>query len=310
MSERQWRYDLARLGYNLLIHVLIPVAILHFLWRSRREPGYRRHLGERLALGAAPAYRPDLWVHAVSLGEMRVAATLVRALAAGDPALRVLLTTGTPAGRAEAERMRAAGLSVEIRYLPLDAPALLRRFIRRSRPRGLVLVETELWPNLLRQSRLAGLWTVLVNARLSPRLRTTYRRLRLLYAPLLAGLEWVAAQGAGDADHFRALGARRVEITGNLKFDLPEQAAAPALGRDRFACEHRLWLAGSTHPGEEALLLDVHRQLQASLSDGHIQLLLAPRHPARAPEVMALAREAGFSVVARSSIDSRRSRRM
>ncbi len=301
MTERRWRFRLARLGYNLVIHLLIPLVLLHFLWRSRREPGYRQHIGERLALGPPPAQRPDLWIHAVSLGEMRVAGTLVQALADGHPALQILLTTVTPAGRAEAERMRSAGLPVEIRYLPLDAPVLLRRFIRRTRPGALVLVETELWPNLLRQTRLAGLSAVLVNARLSPRLRATYHRFRLLYAPLLAALEWVAAQGPGDADHFRELGARRVEVTGNLKFDLPEVPVTPELSRDRFAAE-RLWLAGSTHPGEEALLLDVHRRLQAAHPESRVQLLLAPRHPARAPELMALSRSAGFSVVARSGI--------
>jgi len=301
MTERGWRFRLARLGYNLVIHLLIPLVLLYFLWRSRREAEYRQHIGERLVLGPPPARRPDLWIHAVSLGEMRVAGTLVRALVDGHPPLQILLTTVTPAGRAEAERMRSAGLPVEIRYLPLDAPVLLRRFIRRSRPGALVLVETELWPNLLRQTRLAGLSAVLVNARLSPRLRATYHRFRLLYAPLLADLEWVAAQGPGDADHFRELGARRVEVTGNLKFDLPEVPLTPALGRDRFAAE-RLWLAGSTHPGEEALLLDVHRRLQAAHPDSRVQLLLAPRHPTRAPEVMALCRSAGFSVVARSGI--------
>jgi 3-deoxy-D-manno-octulosonic-acid transferase len=301
MAERRWRFPLARLGYNLVIHLLIPLILLHFLWRSRREAGYRQHIGERLALGPPPAQRPDLWIHAVSLGEMRVAGTLVRALADGHPALQILLTTVTPAGRAEAERMRSAGLPVEVRYLPLDAPVLVHRFIRKCRPGALVLVETELWPNLLRQTRLAGLSTVLVNARLSPRLRATYHRFRLLYAPLLAELGWVAAQGPGDADHFRALGASRVEVTGNLKFDLPEVPVIPALDRDRFAGEH-LWLAGSTHPGEEALLLDVHRRLQAAHPDDRVQLLLAPRHPARAREVMALSRSAGFSVVARSGI--------
>ena len=199
--------------------------------------------------------------------------------------------------------MRSAGLPVEIRYLPLDSPILLRRFIRRNQPRTLVLVETELWPNLLRQARLAGLHAVLVNGRLSPRLRRTYHRLSQLYAPLLARLEWIGAQDAADADHFRELGASRVEVTGNLKFDLPDSPATPALERNRFAGD-RLWLAGSTHPGEEAPLLSVHRGLQEAHPDGRVQMLLAPRHPARTPEVMALCRESGFNVVARSSIDA------
>ncbi|MFO8152780.1 3-deoxy-D-manno-octulosonic acid transferase [Thioalkalivibrio sp.] len=301
MGDRQWRPTLARLGYNLIIHLLIPAAILHFLWRSRREAGYRRHLGERLALGAPPPPLPDLWIHAVSLGEMRVAGTLLRALAASRPTLRLLLTTVTPAGRTEAERMRAQGLPLEVRYLPLDSPVLMRRFITRVRPRVLVLIETELWPNLLRQGHLAGLPVVLVNARLSPALRATYRRFRLLYGPLLGTIEWIAAQGPGDAREFRDLGAGRVEVTGNLKFDLPPVPPAPALERAQLA-SGQLWLAGSTHPGEEALVLDVHHRLQATGRGARIQLLLAPRHPARSSEVIALARAEGFSVIARSAI--------
>ena len=305
MALRQWRPALARLGYNLAIHLLIPAALLHFLWRSRREAGYRLHLGERLALGPPPPRRPDLWIHAVSLGEMRVARTLVRALASARPTLTVLLTTVTPAGRAEAERMRTAGLPVEVRYLPLDSPPLVRRFIRAVRPRALVLIETELWPNLLRQAHLAGLAAVLVNARLSPALRATYRRFRLLYGPLLSTLTWVAAQGPGDAREFRNLGATRVEVTGNLKFDLQATLPESELDRGHFASE-KLWLAGSTHPGEEALVLEVHRRLRAVRSGTRIQLLLAPRHPARSAEVIALARSAGFSVIARSAIDTTR----
>jgi 3-deoxy-D-manno-octulosonic-acid transferase len=297
-----WRFQLARQGYNLLIHLLIPLALLHFLWRSRREPGYRRHLSERFAGGPSPEAGPDLWIHAVSLGEMRVAGTLVQALARDRPDLRMQLTTVTPAGRAEAERLRAAGLPVGVRYLPLDSPPLLRRFIRRLRPRALILIETELWPNLLWQGRQAGLPMALVNARLSPRLRDTYRRLRVLYGPLLASLDWVAAQGADDARHLRDLGARRVEITGNLKFDLAATTARTNLTRGHFSA-NRLWLAGSTHPGEEPILLETLRRLRAAHPGTTIQLLLAPRHPSRAPEILAEAGAAGFTAVARSRIE-------
>jgi 3-deoxy-D-manno-octulosonic-acid transferase len=297
-----WRFQLARQGYNLLIHLLIPLALLHFLWRSRREPGYRRHLGERFAAGPWPEAGPDLWIHAVSLGEMRVAGTLVQALGRARPGLRIQLTTVTPAGRAEAERLRSAGFPVRVRYLPLDSPPLVRRFIRRLRARALILIETELWPNLLWQGRQAGLPMALVNARLSPRLRDTYRRFQVLYAPLLASLECVAAQGADDTRHFRDLGARRVEITGNLKFDLATTVARTGLTRGDFRAD-RLWLAGSTHPGEETILLDTHRRLRAAHPGTSIQLLLAPRHPTRAPEILAEANAAGFTAVARSRID-------
>ncbi len=331
MSPRSWRFTLARQVYNLLIHLLIPLALAHFLWRSRREPAYRRQWRERVTatlrsdrVGRAPAESdrteagsgpsgsgpaepdpagPDLWIHAVSLGEMRVARILVDALMHTHPHLRIQLTTITPAGRAEGERMKTAGWPVAIRYLPLDAPLLVRRFIRKLQPRVLVIVETELWPNLLWQGHRAGLPILLVNARLSPSRRDTYRRFRALYAPLLANLHTVAAQGPDDAAQFQALGAPRVVVTGNLKFDLSPTVRSPELTRTRFAGA-RLWLAGSTHPGEEAVLLQVHRRLRQHQPEGSIQLLLAPRHPSRAPEIRAQAQQAGDTVELRSQMTS------
>jgi len=301
LNPASWHFRSARLAYNLLIHALIPIALLHFLWRSRSEPGYRHHLGERLGAGPDPEPGSNLWVHAASLGEMRVAGILLNALCLDHPKLRIQLTTLTPAGRAEGERMRAAGLPVTVRYLPLDSPPLLRRFIRRLEPGVLVLIETELWPNLLWRTHRAGIPAVLVNARLSPRLRSTYRRLRALYGPLLAGFEWVAAQAPEDAEHFRSLGARKVEVTGNLKFDLPSTRNEIALARGRFAGRW-LWVAGSTHPGEEEQLLDVHRRLRDAHPEIRIQLLLAPRHPRRAPEILDQVERAGLSALLRSRL--------
>jgi 3-deoxy-D-manno-octulosonic-acid transferase len=303
LNPASWSCRSARLAYNLLIHALIPVALLHFLWRSRREPGYRRHLGERIGAGPDPEPGPDLWVHAASLGEMRVASILLNALCRNQPSLRIQLTTLTPAGRAEGERMQAAGLPVTVRYLPLDSPPLLRRWFRRLEPRVLVLIETELWPNLLWRAHRAGVPAVLVNARLSPRLRGTYRRLRALYGPLLAGFEWVAAQAAEDAEHLRSLGARKVEVTGNLKFDLPSSHNEIALARGHFAGRW-LWVAGSTHPGEEEQLLGVHRRLRDAHPEIRIQLLLAPRHPRRAPEILDQVERAGLSALLRSRLST------
>lgn len=301
MNPASWQFRSARLAYNLLIHALIPIALLHFLWRSRREPGYRHHLDERLGAGPNPEPGPDLWVHAASLGEIRVASILLNALCRDHPKLRIQLTTLTPAGRAEGERMRAAGLPVTVRYLPLDSPPLLRRFIRHLQPGVLILIETELWPNLLWRTHRAGIPAVLVNARLSPRLRSTYRRLRVLYGPLLAGFEWVAAQAPEDAEHFRSLGARKVEVTGNLKFDLPSTRSDMALVRGQFAGRW-LWVAGSTHPGEEEQLLGVHRRLRDAHPETRAQLLLAPRHPRRAPEILDQAERAGLSALLRSRL--------
>lgn len=305
MLRNGWRFRVARQLYNVLIHLLIPVAILHFLWRSRHEPAYRRHLAERVGAGSRRAPRPALWIHAVSLGEMRVARTLVSRLVQRRPCPRIQLTTLTPAGRAEGERMRNDGLPVAVRYLPLDSPWIMRRFIRILRPGALILIETELWPNLLHMCRREAVPCALVNARLSPRLRNTYRRFRTLYGPLLAGLEWVAAQGPEDARHLEELGARHVTVTGNLKYD-------PALPRSETSLTRALlppgllWLAGSTHPGEETQLLKVLGDLRKNLAPARIHLLLAPRHPARTPDVVREVRAHGFTAVERSRIRATR----
>ncbi len=300
MSLVDLRFRFASVGYNLLLHLMVPWILLYFVWRSRREPGYRRHLRERLT-GKHPESSPcDLWIHAVSLGEMRVAGQLIRALVVDGWSARIQLTTATPAGRAEAERMQAAGLPVQVRYLPLDLPWALRRLFRVLKPRTLVLIETELWPNLLRASARATVPVIVVNARLSPGIRERYRRFRVLYAPLLAGLTAVGAQSESDAAAFRDLGATRVAVTGNLKFDVAPPGPGE-LERDAFAADW-LWLAGSTHPGEEATLFETHRALGRRHPDRRLQLLVAPRHPARTREVLAQARAGGLAAVPRSQM--------
>jgi 3-deoxy-D-manno-octulosonic-acid transferase len=293
-------FRFASAGYTLLLHLMVPWILLYFVWRSRGEPGYRRHLRERITGKHPPAPPCDLWVHAVSLGEMRVAGQLIRAKMAVGENVRIQLTTTTPAGRAEAERMQAAGLPVHVRYLPLDLPWALRHLFRVLKPRTLVLIETELWPNLLHASTRAAVPVIVVNARLGPRLRENYRRFRVLYAPLLAGLTAVAAQSESDAAAFRDLGAKRVAVTGNLKFDVAPPGPGE-LQRDAFAGDW-LWLAGSTHPGEEGTLLETHRALGRRHPDRRLQLLVAPRHPARTPELLAQARAAGLSAVPRSQM--------
>ncbi|HSM28464.1 MAG TPA: 3-deoxy-D-manno-octulosonic acid transferase [Thioalkalivibrio sp.] len=300
MSLGDLGFRFASAGYNLLLHVMVPWILLYFVWRSRREPGYRRHLRERIT-GKLPYTSPcDLWIHAVSLGEMRVAGQLIRARVAVGESARIQLTTTTPAGRAEAERMQAAGLPVNVRYLPLDLPWALQHLFRVLKPRALVLIETELWPNLLRASARAAVPVIVVNARLGPGLRESYRRLRVLYGPLLAGLTAVAAQSESDAVAFRDLGATRVAVSGNLKFDVAPPGPGK-LQRDAFAGDW-LWLAGSTHPGEEATLFETHRALGRRHPDRRLQLLVAPRHPARTPEILAQARAAGLSAIPRSQM--------
>jgi len=294
------RFRLARAVYTLALFLTIPWILLYFVWRSRREPAYRLHLRERLAL-RHPASTPcDLWIHAVSLGEMRVAAQLIRALATKRANLRIQLTTTTPAGRAEAEGIHAEGIMVTVRYLPLDLPWMQQRLLRALKPRLLVLVETELWPNLIHASVRARIPVIVANARLSPRLRERYRKFRNLYEPLVAGLTAIAAQSAADAAAFRDLGAACISVTGNLKFDTTPPEPAD-LGREAFAGDW-LWIAGSTHPGEEAMVFETHHALCRRHPHRRLQLLVAPRHPARTPEILSRARVAGLSTVTRSAM--------
>lgn len=320
MVVRSWRFRLARKLYTLLIFLLIPAVFGYFLWRSRREPQYCDYWPERFSraanasvavprgwaahrsgASAGAASAPRFWLHAASLGEMRVAGVLLRALAKHYPGMQVFLTTLTPAGRAEAEALQRENLPVTLRYLPVDTPGLMQALVRAVNPDLVILIETELWPNMLWQCRRADVPVALVNGRLSPHRRATYMRFAALYSPLVAGLTWVAAQSPRDAAAFRALGAESVTVTGNLKFDGATVAREPVLARSRFDGDW-LWLAGSTHPGEEAILLRVHQRLARKHSRQRLQLILAPRHPSRAEELRRLASAEGLTVVLRSNL--------
>ncbi len=293
-----------RLLYSALYYCLLPLLVLRMLWRSRLVPAYRRRLPERFGLFRA---RPDLevpaiWVHAVSVGETLAAAPLVASLLRDYPAYRIVLTTTTPTG---SERVRALfGQRVFHVYAPWDLPGPLRRFLRRTRPRLLLLMETELWPNMLHYSRAAGCRVVLANARLSARSARGYARLPGLTRDLLRGLDVAACQSATDSERFLALGLppAAAQVTGNIKFDLaiaPDLRARAAALRQLFAGAGRpVLLAASTHEGEERMILAAYRELRQALGD--CLLVLVPRHPERFDAVFALCRQQGWAVVRRS----------
>jgi 3-deoxy-D-manno-octulosonic-acid transferase len=282
-----------RFLYTLALRLALPLILLRLWWRGRREPGYRAHVEERFGIYAR-TYTADpadkaVWVHAVSVGEARAAAPLVSALKGLLPDHAVVMTCTTAAGRETLKQVY--GESVRAVFLPYDYPESVQGFLERFRPRLGVLMETELWPNLLAQCEAHGVPVVLANARMSEKSARGYRRWRALTAPGIRSLAAACAQSAGDAARLRALGAPRVEVTGNLKFDVTLDAAQLAAGRDwRTRVGRKVLLLASTREGEERLLL------QELPANAPFLTVVVPRHPQRFDEVADLS-------------DSRRSRR-
>ena len=294
---------MARLLYTLAIFLLLPWALLHLLWRARRQPDYLRHWNERLGIYASrrAASGPVIWIHAVSVGETRAAEPLVALLRTRYPDHVIVLSHTTPTGRAASQEI--FGDRVERLYLPYDTPAAMRRFLRQLRPVLGVIMETEIWPNLVAACRRQGVPLLLVNARLSARSARRYALLPGLTRTALMGLRAIAAQGEADARRLCELGAREVAITGNIKFDSTPAPEMIALGQGwRRAWQddgrpRRVLLAASTREGEEQLLLEALRR--APIAD--LLVLLVPRHPQRFDAVFKLATELGYRVQRRSA---------
>lgn len=284
--------------YRLALLLAAPLIPLRLLWRGRRERGYWRHWNERLALGPAPV-TGALWIHAVSVGEMRAAQPLIEALRAAHPDAPVLLTCMTPTGRATAESLY--GKFARIVYLPYDYAGSMRRFMRRQRPRVGILMETELWPNLIHAAARAGVPMMLANARLSERSARGYARLPALTRACLERIGIVAAQTESDAGRLLKLGASSVHVTGNLKFDIAPPADLLQRGADWKAQwgPRPVLLAASTREGEEAPLLRAF----AERAPAEVLLLLVPRHPQRFDEVAALVAASGLALQRRSALD-------
>ena len=291
----------ARRLYTLLLWLALPFALPWLWWRAGREPGGQRGFGARLGFGAAPAAPGGLWLHAASVGEVQAAAALFDALAREFPEAPLLLTCGTPAGRARARTLFGARAMVE--YAPLDLPGAVRRALRRLQPALLVVLEAEIWPNLLAACAARGVPVVYASARLSERSARLWARGPGLLSPALARGVWVAAQSAADAARYARIGvpAGRIRVAGNLKFDRalpPDVRERGARLRARYAPGRPLWVAGSTRAGEEESVLLAARVVAAHVP-GTV-LALAPRHPPRFAEVAALLGRLGCGVVRRS----------
>ncbi|MGZ8291023.1 MAG: lipid IV(A) 3-deoxy-D-manno-octulosonic acid transferase [Telluria sp.] len=295
---------MTRSVYSALWLLALPFVLGRLWWRGMREPGYRRHWAERLGCyGRRDAGWHTLWVHAVSVGETRAAEPLVDALLQAYPDSRIVLTHMTPTGRATGQALYAKhGVRLVQAYLPYDLEFLVRRFLRFFAPRICILMETEVWPNLVAACARQGVPVALVNARLSERSLRRGQRFGALMSAAARGITLVAAQTEADAQRVRVLGSPHVAVTGSIKFDVAVPQAALDTGawlRARFG-NRPVLLCASTREGEEALILDAYQRV-ANKPAGML-LAIVPRHPQRFGEVAALVEAKGLSLVRRSQL--------
>lgn len=285
--------------YSAVLYLLLPITVYHLVWRGFRVREYFRRWDERYASYPEATCEPRVWLHAVSVGEVNAAAPLVNALRRLRPDIRWVITTITPTG---SERVRALwGTALDHVYLPYDVPGSVARFLNHFQPSLALILETELWPNMLFGCRSRGIPVYILNARLSARSLRGYRLLAPLIRRALRTVTCVAAQSADDAARFVQLGAEpgQVQPLGNLKFDIasPPVEAFQSAFATHVPSGRPIWIAASTHEGEEQAVVEIHHRLRQRHPD--LLLLWAPRHPERFPRVETLAREAGWKVCAR-----------
>lgn len=290
-----------RAFYSLILGMLTPLVLARLWWRGRVAPAYRQRWAERFGCISPIGGRP-IWVHAVSVGETVAAAPLISKLMQAYPGVPLLVTTTTPTG---SERLQALfGDRVEHVYMPYDLPSAVKRFLKSTQPRLALMMETEIWPNLFHYCHKNEVPVIVANARLSQRSAKGYARVGQLTKETLNNISVIAAQGEEDAARFIDLGASvaRVQVTGSIKFDIKPTASikeqAELLRRDVWGCDRSVWVAASTHEGEDEQVLAAFAQVKRRVTDA--LLILVPRHPERFERVAQFARNAGYKVVCRS----------
>jgi 3-deoxy-D-manno-octulosonic-acid transferase len=291
--------------YTVLFYLGLPLVAIRLWLRSRKAPAYAKRIGERFSYGMPSLQPGGIWVHAVSVGESIAAAPMIRALLQRYPQLPITVTCMTPTGSERIQALFAHEPRIQHCYLPYDLPCAAARFLDRARPKLAVIMETELWPNHIHQCARRGIPVALANGRLSERSARGYGRFSKLTAPMLAEMSLFAVQTEAEAQRFRDLGARpeTVEVTGSIKFDLtidPQllQRASELRGQWQ-ALERPVWIAASTHEGEDEVVLNAHRRLLANYPNA--LLILVPRHPERFNSVFELCQREGFATVRRST---------
>jgi 3-deoxy-D-manno-octulosonic-acid transferase len=293
--------------YTFLFHLGLPLIALRLWLRARKAPAYAQRIGERFARGLPPMQKGGIWVHAVSVGESIAAAPMIRALLARYPQLPITITCMTPTGSERIQSMFGNEPRIQHCYLPYDFPWAAGRFLDHVQPKVGVIMETELWPNHIHQCAIRGIPTVLANARLSERSARGYGKFAKLTRPMLAEMSLIAVQTETEAQRFRDLGARPecVTVTGSIKFDLtidPQLLARAAQQRaDWHTTERPVWIAASTHAGEDEVVLAAHREVLKKHPES--LLILVPRHPERFNSVSELSRQQGFASVRRSAAE-------
>ncbi len=291
--------------YTALFYLGLPLVAIRLWLRARKAPAYAKRIGERFTLGMPTLQPGGIWVHAVSVGESIAAAPMIRALLERYPALPITVTCMTPTGSERIQALFANEARIQHCYLPYDLPCAAARFLDRVQPKLAVIMETELWPNHIHQCAKRGIPVALANGRLSQRSAKGYGRFSKLTAPMLAEMSLLAVQTEAEAQRFRDLGARpeSVEVTGSIKFDLtidPQLLQRAADLRSQWQAQDRpVWIAASTHEGEDEVVLDAHRRLLANHPDA--LLILVPRHPERFNSVFDLCQREGFATVRRST---------
>ncbi len=286
-----------RFFYTLGLWLLLPYIFFHLLWRSRKQPEYLKHIGERFGFYSIRSDKPVIWLHTVSVGETRAVASLVKRLRKTYPDHQLLFTHTTPTGRTAGKMLYGAN-ALRV-YLPYDYPFATRRFLDHFRPHIGVLMETEIWFNLIHACHTGRIPLLLLNARLSEKSAARYARYPNLTRTGLGELDAIAAQTPDDAARLTALGAGSVSAMGNLKFDIEPPAAMLELGeelRKKFGAERPVFLAASTREGEETLLLEALKQVDLP----RLLTVIVPRHPQRFDSVAALLTQHGFSFQRRS----------
>lgn len=291
-----------RLLYSLVWGLALPVVLARLWFRGRQESGYRRHIAERLGFYPRANKTKRIWVHAVSAGETRAAEPLIRALLKRYPGHQILLSHMTPIGRATGQVLFADQADrITQAFLPYDINWMIRRFLRHFAPQLCVLIETEVWPNLIAQCQRAGLPVTLVNARLSEKSLKKAYRLSALMLPAAKVISAVAAQSGPDAERLKALGVNQISISGNMKFDVspPPQMAARGAHLRRSFGERPVFICASTRDGEEEFILAAF----VALRQPQALLIITPRHPQRFDQVAAMLAEHQLKFVRRSSLN-------
>src|SRR5471030_330477 len=288
--------------YNIIIYLIQPLIWIRLLLRSRKSPAYRKRWAERYGFCKGKVVPGGIMLHSVSVGETLAAIPLVRALRHRYPSLPITVTTMTPTG---SERVQSAfGKGVHHVYLPYDLAGSVNRFLDEVNPKLVIIMETELWPNLISALHRRKIPLVIANARLSARSARGYQKLGKFIRTILQRITLIAAQNQEDGERFLSLGLKRnqLAVTGSLKFDIsvtPELAAQAIALRSQWASRRQVWIATSTHDGEETQLLAAHKELLRTYPN--LLLILVPRHPERFAVARELTQKAGMTFTQRST---------